>query len=239
MAQGYGIRTGGLYLTRPTWKGIWTAKTANGTDLRSLLDASGYDSAFCSFSEEDWIARALHLMDRLGAVPGDSVLEIGCGAGAFLKPLNDAGYMVAGTDLSARLVEAARAAMPEATFWAREANSMPDGSWDHVISHGCFFYFPHHGYAEETLTGMLERAKKSVGVFDVPDLATRDEDLKRRKQHLNENAPKVDYDGLAHLYFEQDWFHQRLEPLSTEVFQLPFDGYTNAPYRFHVAARKV
>jgi hypothetical protein len=47
-------------------------------------------------------------MDRLGIRSGDTVYELGCGAGAFLYPLWQRGVKVGGLDYSSSLLDAAR-----------------------------------------------------------------------------------------------------------------------------------
>jgi magnesium-protoporphyrin O-methyltransferase len=47
---------------------------------------------------------------------GRTVLDAGCGTGAFARRLVDAGACVTGVDISAREIQAARERVPEATF---------------------------------------------------------------------------------------------------------------------------
>jgi SAM-dependent methyltransferase len=111
-------------------------------DARRIV-ADGYDAiaeryfewsaARPSATRQRWLARALQLIR-----PGSDVLDLGCGAGVPMTRALAAGRNVTGIDLSARQVELARAAVPEATFIQADmtALDLPPASLDAV----CAFY---------------------------------------------------------------------------------------------------
>lgn len=66
------------------------------------------------------------LCDWLPAPPSD-VLDVGCGTGSLSLLMADAGHRVVGVDLSPRMVEAARAKCPRATFSVGDAAEPPMG----------------------------------------------------------------------------------------------------------------
>ena len=89
-------------------------------DSRRIV-ADGYDAiaeryyawsdARPSATRRRWLTRALALIPA-----GADVLDLGCGAGVPMTQALAAGRHVTGVDISARQVELARAAVPEATF---------------------------------------------------------------------------------------------------------------------------
>ena len=89
-------------------------------DARRVV-ADGYDAvaeryyawsdARPSATRRRWLAKALERIP-LGA----DVLDLGCGAGVPMTRALAAGRQVTGVDISARQIELARAAVPEATF---------------------------------------------------------------------------------------------------------------------------
>jgi cyclopropane fatty-acyl-phospholipid synthase-like methyltransferase len=57
--------------------------------------------------------------------PGHRVLDVGCGAGVFLRLVTDRGAHAYGLDASEALVEAARSRVPEADLRVGEMEALP------------------------------------------------------------------------------------------------------------------
>jgi SAM-dependent methyltransferase len=76
------------------------------------------------------------LVDALGLVAGDRVLDVGCGPGRHAHALGRRGIEVVGVDISARFIEVARRTdTPGVTFERVDARSLPYvGEFDAVIS---------------------------------------------------------------------------------------------------------
>jgi SAM-dependent methyltransferase len=72
---------------------------------------------------------------HLALVPGQRILDVGCGTGRHAKELAARGFLVHGIDISQRFVDLARAqAPPGATFERLDARAMGfDGEFDAVI----------------------------------------------------------------------------------------------------------
>jgi len=68
--------------------------------------------------------------------PGRATLEIGCGEGRVARDLAARGHSVTGVDAAPTLLEAARAADPDATYVLADAAELPfaDGSFDLVVA---------------------------------------------------------------------------------------------------------
>jgi SAM-dependent methyltransferase len=79
---------------------------------------------------------------RLGIGPGTSVLDLGCGAGVFLRAAADAGAEVAGVDASAPLVAIAGDRVPEADVRLGDMERLPydEDAFDVVTSFNSFWY---------------------------------------------------------------------------------------------------
>jgi SAM-dependent methyltransferase len=220
------------------WQPIWQnrARPENGSTLQTLLSLDGYD-AFGALSEADWQSYISGFAARLGLKPGESIFDVGCGAGAVLYPLYEQGYRVAGLDYSEALVQVAREVMPGADIRLGEADELdPSERFDLVLSHAVFLYFPSLEYAANVLQRMLEKARRMVAVLDVPDLATREQALAFRRQALGEQEYARKYEGLDHLYFDRDWFRGTLAGLATqiEIQDQALPKYAHNPYRFNV-----
>ena len=79
---------------------------------------------------------------QVGLEPGERVLDIGCGSGAFLLLAADRGAEVHGLDASEALIEIARERLPEADLRVGEMESLPfdDDSFDLVTGFNSFFF---------------------------------------------------------------------------------------------------
>jgi 2-polyprenyl-6-hydroxyphenyl methylase/3-demethylubiquinone-9 3-methyltransferase len=68
--------------------------------------------------------RKRRLLDTLGRylVPGDRVLDLGCGAGKFTHWLQEAGFLATGMDLSPRAIDLARSMSPGTEFMTLDAD---------------------------------------------------------------------------------------------------------------------
>jgi len=99
---------------------------------------------------DDMAALAARLAAGLAAFgvrPGETVLDVGCGTGnltrALLPMIGEEGRVVA-VDISARMLAAARAKVPDArvSWYLASADQLPlgDGACDRVI---CFSVWPH------------------------------------------------------------------------------------------------
>ncbi|AOX00673.1 methyltransferase type 12 [Moorena producens PAL-8-15-08-1] len=227
------------------WHDIWNRRQADEAEqptLLSLLVANGYDPPWSSgVQESGWMAYGKHIAARLNITPKDSLLEVGCGAGAFLYPFYQQGNPVAGIDYSANLVKIARVAMPQATIRVGEAIDLPrDRQFDVVLSGGVFHYFPTYDYAAEVLRGMVQIAQKSIGILDVPDLSKQEAAISARKAAIGDAEYEQRYRGLDHLYYSKDWFQQVLATESVQVTTEDqcLQGYDNSKYRFNVLIDK-
>jgi ubiquinone/menaquinone biosynthesis C-methylase UbiE len=227
----------------PRWHHIWIKKGAGkaGAPI-TLLDAialDGFDTGGGKMTEAMWLE--LHaLADRKLAVqPGETLLEVGSGSGAFLYPFAQKGARVSGIDYSPPLVEIARRFLPQGEFVHGEASRLPyaDASFDKVASMGVFLYFPGWAYAEQALDEMLRvlRPGGRAFVIDINDHAkmTLAEDIRRR----NLGAAKYDelYRELRQTYYERAWFRRFAEQrgLRHELTDQNLAHYESGQWRFN------
>jgi SAM-dependent methyltransferase len=93
-------------------------------------------------SEDQQVPTYEEALRRVGLEPGDRVLDIGCGVGAFLRMVADRGGEAFGIDASEALVELARARVPEADLRVGDMEALPydDGSFDLVTGFNSFFF---------------------------------------------------------------------------------------------------
>lgn len=231
-------------MTPPTWDEIWAKRTLDrgaASQLAALMAADGLDTGFGSVGEEHWRACVARVAQELRLAPGDSVLEVGCGAGAFLLPLAEQGHPVGGIDRSAALVGFAQEAMPQGWFAVGDAAALDAadvaGAWDAVVSFGVLMYFPGEEYAAGVIEAMARRARRVVALLDVPDRATEAEAIAHRIATVGgEDAYRERYAGLDHLYYDREWVAERLRATGLEGVRVESQwlaGYENARWRFN------
>jgi SAM-dependent methyltransferase len=162
-----------------------TPATDPAIDARRIV-ADGYDAiaeryyawsdARPSATRRRWLARALELIP-----PGADVLELGCGGGVPMTRALAAGRRVTGVDISARQIELARAAVPEATFIHADmtALDLPPAGFDAVVAFYSLTHVP-----RTDVPGLLDAVHgwlrpgglfiASMGAQDAPDEVEED-----------------------------------------------------------------
>ncbi len=226
------------------WKEIWARRTpvADETlDLAALIKLDGFDTGAGRIEATDWQTYAGVIAKNLTLKNGDSVYELGCGAGAFLFALRQLYTLkVGGLDYSSALIEAASRAMPDGDFIADEAKSVEtETQYDYVISNSVFHYFS-HAYAAEVIASMLKKSKIAVAIMEIPDIQTKQEAEALRRDTLTVEAYERKYAGLEHTYYERDWFKKQaaLHGCACEAFDGCVPNYAQNQFRFGVLIKK-
>ncbi len=87
-----------------------------------------------------------HLARRLESWQDKSLLDAGCGTGAWLRAAIDRGAVAAGVDISSVALDAYRRALPKAELHCGPAEKLPfaDGQFDFVpaSAHWSIFWIP-------------------------------------------------------------------------------------------------
>jgi SAM-dependent methyltransferase len=224
-----------------SWKDVWGARRrdAASSSLQALIDLDGFDTGAGRIAEPAWRGYVERIAGLLGMRAGESVYEVGCGAGAFLLPLHEAGLKVAGVDYSAALIEAARGAIPDGDFVHGEALDLKK-RYDYVVANSVFHYFPDTAYAARVLAAMLAAARLGVAVLEVPDLATREKAEAARRGALGDDEYRKKYAGLEHRYYAREYFLDagRRAGFEAEILDQAIDGYAQNAFRFNCLMRR-
>jgi 2-polyprenyl-3-methyl-5-hydroxy-6-metoxy-1,4-benzoquinol methylase len=225
------------------WKKIWenrdTSFTNNSNEdlLMKLIQSDGFDGGGgeSRITSNSWRAYISLIETELSAQKTDSIFEVGCGCGAILYPLREAGHKIGGLDYSETLVKKAQEILSDTDITVCEASLLETlPKYDFVIANSMFFYFPDFEYASLVLRKMYEKAQKGIAVLDVPD-AHLEAMLERKKR---EACPNYDekYKGLKHLYYYKSWFldfFERNKCSKITLSQQNIKGYGYNDFRFN------
>ncbi len=116
-----------------------TAVTGSAERWGPLWGARPADWAL---SEDQQVPSYEDALARAGFQPGQSVLDIGCGVGAFLRLVAERGGHPHGIDASQALLDAARSRLPEADLRHGDMEALPyaDDTFDLVTGFTSFFF---------------------------------------------------------------------------------------------------
>jgi trans-aconitate methyltransferase len=230
------------------WHEIWNRRVIYGQDqtkdpgLKDLLMADGFDTGAGTLNSlKNWEEYIALISQKIDLAPEDSIFEIGCGSGAFLYLWFREGHRVGGVDYSENLVSLANQVMKGMDFRVSEAIHVDtDEKFDIVVSNGVFHYFRDYAYAKEVVEKMMKKAKKTVAILEIPDLALKEESEKTRRAALPEGEYDRKYRGLNHLHYEREWFTRFSDTFgcSIEIFDQEIKEYANSRFRFNVVFKK-
>lgn len=232
-------------MSHENWQAIWAKRgtsDATGVSLDALLRLDGFDSGAACIDPQHWRTYARDLAERLEIREGQSVFEIGCGAGAFLAALAEAKpIFVGGLDYAGGLIENARQALPQGFFHVGDAETLsPEPPADYVIANSVFQYLP-LPKAQNVLSKMLNKATLGVAVLDIPDRRTQAECEAVRRAALPAAEYERKYAGLEHTYFDRTWFSDQVTPCEwqCETTNGFIPNYGQNQFRFAALYRRV
>jgi SAM-dependent methyltransferase len=94
--------------------------------------ATHYETFTRDYDHRTWLRR-LDALARTHGLRGGRVLDVACGTGKSLRALLELGYEVTGCDISAAMLEVARAATPEVVLRRADMRALPElGRFDWV-----------------------------------------------------------------------------------------------------------
>jgi ubiquinone/menaquinone biosynthesis C-methylase UbiE len=229
------------------WKFIWEKKGFNIQDITGLEDLiaiDGFNLGTGKFPMGSWSSFVNKVRSRLNIIPGDKVLEIGCGSGAFLYPLLDSGIEIYGIDYADNMIKVCQKVMGSGIFEVAQADSIPfaNNLFDVIISHSVFIYFPSLEYAEKVIKEISRtlKTKGSVGILDVNDLDKKNDFIAYRKKKLGEEEYMRLYKNLNQQFYSKEWFEDMAEKygFGCETEAQSISNYGNSEFRFNVFMKR-
>lgn len=233
------------------WQKIWNKRFPDQSKLKSknleerfmeLKRLTGNDTMKNGGIPYDiFLNQYNHLKEMLVLKEDEkSIFEVGCGSAPYLVLFEQEGFQVGGMDYAATLIEVAKNVLkaPLELYCEEALNLYTKVKYDAVFSTSAFEYFESDDYAEAVLTKMLKKAKKSLAILDVHDIAKKEEYISYRRKKM-ENYDEL-YKGLSKKFFAKDFFVDFALKHDLEIFieESRLDTYWNQPFVFDVYYRK-
>jgi SAM-dependent methyltransferase len=119
-----------------------TATAAASGSARRNGELWGARARDWALNEEQQVPTYEEAIRRAGIAAGQTVLEVGCGTGVFLRAAADCGALVNGLDASEALLAIARERVPEADLREGDMQCLPydDDRFDVVAGFNSFFF---------------------------------------------------------------------------------------------------
>lgn len=227
------------------WKKIWESRV----DRLDSIDAGDKEAIFAELKRIDGfdleggipldslLKQYEQMKNELNVCKGNTVFEVGCGAGANLYLLSKEGIQVGGLDYSDTLLAILhKVIMNECLVECicDEAKKLPVSiCYDAVFSNSVFAYFEDEFYARVVLEKMAQKAKMRIGILDIYDAEKKEECLAYRKQTIENYEEK--YMNLPKMFYHKNFFRKFAEQMGMRVWFRSNDmkGYGNAAFTYH------
>ena len=155
------------------WKEIWDDKGVSASTDLYFLD--GCDHLEGILNSNNICKGIVSLLD---ITEGDSILEVGCGAG-FLSREFTRSYKYTGIDYSQPIITKHKDIFPSHNVECGNANDIqfPDKHFDYVFCFGVYQYLPSYEYATKAIQEIIRVSKRGVLLGDLKETSTRPQHL--------------------------------------------------------------
>ncbi len=231
------------------WDQIWQKKANEHVkgdySLEEILRVNGYDVAYAATGVDTIFAYTEQLIKILNLSSNQSLLEVGCGAGAIAMPMIKSGIKVTGIDRNADLIDIAVNAMPDGEFHVGDAADfdLPNKSFDAALSQGVFQFFPSQQYGIDSISNMISHVKEGavVAVTDLLDEENKGALMEERIRLLGEEEFQKKYvdTGLDHQFYDRNVLSDGLSDQCSELrFESQVLDNATASYKFNLIIKK-
>lgn len=224
------------------WKSIWDKKGL--APQAPLHHVDGFDL----LTEDEWDAMVSQVTRPLNFKKNDSILECGCGAGAFLASLTrlHSGLEITGVDYSESLLTIARQHL-KGQFHFGDMTHMAflsDNTFEHTLSFSTFHYLSSEEAAGKAVSEMV-RVTKPGGKIYLGEVSDKEKyALAKEIRKVSHQAhKKVSSQDLDHLFLYKSFFNQLAEEMNLTLaiidhVDFNFGAYQAAQYRYSVYLTK-
>ena len=150
------------------WINVWNnisgkVPSRKKITLSKMIKLNAFGTTKGGLSSKYWLSYVNNILKLSKINKGDKVLEVGCGAGAFLYPFYKKGIKCFGVDYSKNLISVCKRAIKNGIFLTNRANNLrkfKNAYFDLVISNSVFQYFDNYHYTEKVIKEMIRVIKK-------------------------------------------------------------------------------
>ena len=229
------------------WKEIWDRKgrLANCQNLKDLITLNGHQSPTSDVKVKDWIKYTNYFIKRFNIKKKDNILEIGCGAGAFLLPFFKKKINCFGIDFSKELIKHSKKNLKSSNFYVGEATNLKrlkQRDYSYIFANSLFQYFPTEGYAKRVLNEIFSLANDKTKIFllDIPDKKK----YKNWEMSVIRNTGKKNfsqkYKKAKHRFYEKNFFLQycKSKGYKIKITAQNLIKKENSKFRYNIILKK-
>jgi len=232
-----------------SWKIIWNSKIENSkkkSSLKDLINLNGYDSHSAKISTKEWYKYTNFFVNKFKLKPPNSILDIGCGSGAFLYPFYKKNISCYGLDYSSSLIKICKKNMPKGNFYASEASNLKKlkkYNFDFIFISSVFQYFPNLAYAKKVIKQLKFISKQNTKIFilDVPDTNKQNRWIKYIKEVIGYRSYMAQYGNLKHYWYNRKTLKNIIqkENFKVKIFDQKLIKKPNSKFRFNAFVEKI
>ncbi len=229
------------------WKQIWNknAKKITPKNLKDLIKLNGHSSATSEIKEKDWKKYTNYFTKKYNFKQNHSILEIGCGSGAFLYFFFKKKIQCFGIDNSENLIKIAKKFFKKENFHTGEANNLSkikNKKIDFIFANSVFQYFKNLKYATQVLDEMvrISHSETRIIILDVPDKNKYELWKKSAIKKIGISEFKKNYKNLKHKFYDKSFFYNYAlsKKLNISILNQKLIKKENSKFRFNIFLNK-
>ncbi len=229
------------------WKSIWNqnAKRKKSKNLQDLLSLNGHFSPTSNINVNDWNNYINHFVQKYNITKKDNILEIGCGAGAFLFPFFKKKINCYGVDFSKELIKHCKKFLNPSNFYVREVNNLKilkKRNYSYIFANSIFQYFPSEFYAKKVLNEILSLANPKTKIFllDIPNKIKYNKWKRSVIQNIGKQNFNLKYNQVKHRFYNKEFF---INYCKIKKYKIKFSPQNlikkeNSKFRFNIFITK-
>lgn len=230
------------------WLEIWEKKGSCKNEEQHVID--GWDLN----SEEEYRKIAYSCLrgsEHILSQPNLKMVELGCGAGAFISALKSKfpDAQIEGADYSHSLIKAAQTKTNGVHFSVLDMNSslsqwqktLSSKTYDVIFSFGTFLYLSSEDEVVQVLHKMNSMLSQGglIILGEINDSELKKESSAIREEALKDRKEKSSNEEVDHLYISRELFKNFTTKAGLELKFLSLPSwYPASRYRYHVVIRK-
>lgn len=232
-----------------SWKDVWNSKIGIKKSKRLtksyLLKLNGYDSCSAKISFKEWKKYTDFFLKKYNIKSCNSILDIGCGSGAFLLPFYKKKINCSGLDYSNSLIKVCNKIMPKGKFYNIEAKNikkLKKYSYDFIFITSVLQYFPTLEYLKKVIKGIKLISDKNTKIFilDIPDVKKFKDWKKYVINSIGFKGYMMQYANLKHHSYNRAMLRKILENenFKVKIFDQKLIEKPNSKFRFNIFIEK-